>query len=415
LFMRKKIPVEQKNIVILGGGFAGIRAALDLNDYLLDQDEYQIILVDRKEFQTYQPSLYEAATAQHGLVEAKKVRRGVTIPFAQIFERTKVKVFQGFVDRVDLANGQVVTDSRVINYSHLLVALGGVSDYSNAQGVEKYGFGLKSLEEAIMIRNRVEDIVSKKDKGTMVIVGGSFVGVEFAGELHNLLKHECETHGKMLKNFQIIVADGSTSFLPGLPENVSSLATRRLNEIGVISKFSSLVTEAGNGYVVFNMKERLECDLLVWCAGIKGVPLVIDPQLELDKKGRLVTTEFLNLAKFPNVFVAGDYSGFTNPHAKRLLQQNCAEAIRQGALAAKNIYRMIKVKHLHVYAPRSTRYIIPIVGKYAVVYTPNVLVSGIFGWQIRRLMDLKYFLSVLPFFKALKFWLFENKIWTKND
>jgi NADH:ubiquinone reductase (H+-translocating) len=413
--MKQKILKEEKNIVILGGGFAGIRAVLDLNNYLSDREEYQIILVDRKEYQTYQPALYEAATAQHGLVEARKVKRSVTIPFSKIFAKTRVKIFQGFVERLDLENGLVVTDSRIINYNYLLIALGCVSDYSTAPGVEKYSFGLKSLEEAIMIRNRIEDVVTKKDKGTIIIAGGGFTGIEFAGELYNLLKHECETHGKTLEKFQIVIVDGSTSLSVGSSEKLSSLIFKRLNDIGVIFKFSSLITEAGADYVVLNMKERQDCDLLVWCAGVRFAPIAINPSVDRDKKDRLLASDYLSLQKYSNVFVAGDGLCFQDPQTKKQVGQNYIEARKQGALAAKNIFRMIKARQPLVYIPRTNRYIIPLIGKFAYYYTPNIMISGFFGWLIKRVSDLRYFVSILPFLKALRFWLFENKIFTKND
>ena len=161
--MKQKIPQEKKNIVILGGGFAGVRAALDLDNYLHDSPEFEIILVDRKDYQTYHPGLYEAATTQHSLVDAKKVKRTVTIPYADIFSNTKVKMFKGYVDRVDVKNGQVVTDSRIILFDYLVCALGSIADFYGISNLDKYGFTLKTLEDAIMIRNRIEDLVVKKE------------------------------------------------------------------------------------------------------------------------------------------------------------------------------------------------------------------------------------------------------------
>src|SRR5690348_3546801 len=127
--MKQKMPSEKKNIVILGAGYAGIRAALDLDNYLREQADYEIILVDRRDYQTFYSGLYEAATTEHRLVEAKKVKRTVTIPLAEIFRRTKVKLFKAYVDRIDLNDGQVVTDSRILPYDYLVIALGSVADF----------------------------------------------------------------------------------------------------------------------------------------------------------------------------------------------------------------------------------------------------------------------------------------------
>jgi NADH dehydrogenase len=409
------VELERKQIVILGGGFAGVRAALDLSEYLLDRDDFEIILVDRKDFQLYHSALYEAATTEHGRVEAKLVKRSLTIPLAEIFGRTKVKMFRGFIDRIDLENGKVITDSRIIYFDYLVIAMGSIADFYGIPNIEKHGFTLKSLEDAVMIRNRVEDIVLKKDSGQIVIGGAGFAGVEFVGELHNLLRHECVHHHKELSNFKLTMVEGSTEHLPGLSPKVSLLIARRLEHMGVETHFSTLITDADKASVVLNNKDRIACDLLIWTGGVRSCRLPATLDLERDKKDRTFAAESLNLKKFPNVFLAGDNLCFMHPQTKKPVAQTAQEAIRQGRHVARNVFRMISRKDVLPYTPGPVRFIIPVAGKFAILYTPNLIISGFLGWCIRRFADLRYFMSVLPFFKALQFWLFENRIFTKND
>lgn len=413
--MPKQKQEEKKHIVILGGGFAGVSAAISLSEYLAGNNDFEIILVDRKDYQLYHSALYEAATTEHGLVEAKKVKKTLTIPFAEIFRKSPVKVFKGYIDRIDLENGQVVTDSRIVYFDYLLIALGSIADFYGIPNLSKYGFTLKSMEDAVMIRNRVEDIVSKKDSGLIIIGGGGFAGVEFAGELHNLLKHECYHHKKNLENFRIMIVEGATNYLPGLSEKVSHLVSKRLSEMKIIPRFSTLVTDAGKDFVVLNNKEKLPSDLLIWTGGVRSCRLPVTSDLERDKKDRTQTTEFLNLKKFPNVFLAGDNLCFADPISKKIPAQTAQEAISQGKHAAKNIYRMIKRKNLLPYHMGPVRFVIPIAGKYAIFYTPNLIVTGFLGWLIRRLADLRYFLSILGPLRALDLWISENEIFIKND
>jgi NADH:ubiquinone reductase (H+-translocating) len=406
---------EKQNILILGAGFAGVRAALDLSNYLADNENYDIILVDRKDYQLYNSALYEAATTEHDLVEAKKVKRTVAIPLAKIFAKTKVKVYKAYIESIDLENGLVVTDSRIINYSHLVVGMGSTADFYGIPGLEKYSYTLKSLEDAIMIRNRVEDIAVKKDSARIVIGGGGFAGAEFAGELMGLIHHECKVHNKDPKNFEILVVEGGTCYLPGLPENISSLVNSRLTALGVKAKFSTLLTEAGKDYIVLNKKEKVECDLLIWTGGVRSVRLPIKPDLERDKKDRTAVTEFLNLKKYPNVFLAGDNAGYIDPATKKPVAQTAQEAIKHGKIVARNVYRLIQGKNPAPYIVDPSKYVIPVSGKYAVFYSKNLIIPGIIGWFMRRAADLRYLLSILPFFYALHLWLFENKIFMKND
>ena len=417
--MKHKTIEEKKNIVILGGGFAGIRAALDLNNYLHDNSDYQIILVDRKDYQCYHPGLYEAATTEHGLVEVRRVKRTVAISLAQIFYKTKVKVFKAYIDRIALADGKVITDSRILSFDYLVVAMGSIADFYDIPGLDKHGYPLKNLDEAIMIRNRIEEIVIKKDRAQFIIGGGGFAGTELAGELHNLLKHECEDHGKKLENFKIIIVEGGMSFLGGLSEKVAKMVGERLTGMGVETRFSSLITEAAADHIIINMKDRINSDLLIWTGGVRSIRLPVDPpaggDLAADKKDRIITTDFLNLKHSPNIFIAGDNLCFTDPATKKSNAQTGQEAVRHGALVAKNIFRLIKGRPLLPYSVGPTRFVIPVSGKYAILYTPNLLVVGFWGWLIRKGADLRYFWSVLPLWTALKYWLFENKIFMKND
>lgn len=408
---------EKQSIVILGGGFAGVAAALELDKLLSEDQDYEIILIDKKSYLTYHPSLYEAATTEHASVEAKKVRQTATIPLDEIFAKSKVKVFKAFVDIINLPDGKIITDSRILSFDYLLIALGSVPDFYGIPNLDKFGFTLKSLEDAVMIRNRVEDLVLNKDSAQVVVGGGGFAGAEFAGELHNLIQEECRHHQKECNNFKVLVVEGAQGFLPGLSEKVAKVVMSRLTAMGVRTKFSTLITEAGKDYVVLNNKERIDCDLLVWTGGVRScrLPLAVNSVLERDKKDRTPVTDFLNLKNFSNVFLAGDDACVLDPKTKKSLPQTAQEAIRQGRHAGRNIFRLIKARNLLPYHPGPTRFVIPVCGKFAILYTPNLIISGFFGWGIRRLADLRYFLSVLPFWKAISYWMFENKIFTKND
>jgi len=414
--MKSKDPnQEKKNIVILGGGFAGIRVALDLQNLLHDDENYEIIIIDRKDYQTYYSALYEAATTEHRLVEAKKVKRTVTIPFAEIFGHTKVKVFKGYIDRIDLTDGKIVTDSRIIAFDYLAIAMGSIADFYGIPNLDKYGFTLKSLEDAIIIRNRIEDLVAKKDSGTIVIGGGGFAGTEFAGEVHNLLKHECMHHQKDMAKFKVLVVEGGTNFLPGLSEKVSAIVAARITAMGIETKFSTLITEAGRDFITLNNKERVDTDLLIWTGGVRSCRLPVEVDLDRDKKDRTAVENYLNLKKYPNVFVVGDNACVIDPVSKRPVAQTAQEAINQAKLAARNIYRAIRNKPLVPYNIGPTRFVIPVTGKFAVMYTPSLIISGFPGWLIRKAADLRYFLTILPFMTAIKYWIFENKIFMKND
>lgn len=407
---------EKRNIVILGGGFAGVRAALDLSRFLHRDERFEIIIVDKKDYQCYTSALYEAATTEHGLVEARKVKRTVAIPLAQVFDKTPVKVFKAHIDSIDLEDGKIVTDSRILSFDYLAIAMGSIADFYGIPGLEKYGYTMKSIDDAIMIRNRIEDIITKKDSATIVIGGAGFAGAEFAGEVHGLIQKECLHHNKDAQNYKLLVVEGAPGYLSGLPEQVSKRVEQRLSGMGIASQFSTLITEVGKDYVMLNKTERTSCDLIIWTGGVRATKLpILNSVLDCDKKDRVAVTDFLTLKKYPNVFIAGDVGGFMNPVTNKPVPQTAQEAINQGKLVAKNVFRTIMARPLLPYHPGPVRYVIPVSGKHAIFYTPYLIVGGFAGWVVRRVADLRYFMSILPLPQALKIWMFENFIFTKND
>jgi NADH:ubiquinone reductase (H+-translocating) len=115
------------------------------------------------------------------------------------------------------------------------------------------------------------------------------------------------------------------------------------------------------------------------------------------------------------VFIAGDNLCYTDPRTKKLVPQTAQEAIRQGEHVAKNIFRMVEGKEMVPYSQGPTRFIVPASGKFAILYTQNIVISGFMGWVIRKGADLRYFMSIMPLFKALRYWIFENRMFIKND
>jgi NADH dehydrogenase len=209
--------------------------------------------------------------------------------------------------------------------------------------------------------------------------------------------------------------EGGTGFMPGLSEKVSSIVAARISSMGIETKFSTLITEANKDYVMLNNKEKVDCDLLIWTGGVRSCRLPVDVELDRDKKDRTAVEVFLNLKSYPNVFLAGDNACVIDPVTKKPVPQTAQEAIHQAKFVARNVYRMIKDKSLAPYHAGGSIFVIPVTGKFAVLYSPNLIISGFAGWLIRKAADLRYFLSILPWTSALTYWLFENEIFVKND
>lgn len=406
---------EKRQVVILGGGFAGVRSALDLAEGLKGS-EYQVLLIDRRDSQVYHPSLYEAATTEHGLVDPRKVKQAVTLPYSAIFRNRGVVFLKAYVEDIDFDRGLVRTDSGEISYAYLLVALGSQPNYYGIPELPEHAFPLKTFEDAIMIRNRLADILNKRESGRIIVGGAGVSGVEFAAELRGLVRHLSAKHGRRPENYQIVMVEGATDFLPNLTEKAAQAVSARLKDrFNIETRFSTLITEAGSGYVTLNNRERLDCDLLVWTGGIRSVRLPAFSALERDKTDRIVVTENLNLKKHPNVFFAGDMTGLRNWETKKPLPQTKTEAISQGRHAAKNILRMIDRGRPLPYSSTQSGYAFQVGGRYAVYHSKDLIMSGWLAWLIKRWKDWLYLRSVMPFSKAAKVWIIGSEIFIKND
>lgn len=329
-------------VVILGGGFAGINAAKTLGNSQTD-----VWLIDKTNHHLFQPLLYQVASAALSPAD-------IAVPIREIVSSYKnITVLMGEVTTIDKEK-RVVTmrNGEQTTYEYLIVALGARHSYFGNDAWEKYATGLKTLADALKIREKILmsfeiaercDSISEAEKYlNFVIVGGGPTGVEMAGAIAEI------AHDTMLKNFrridptktQIYLVEGSPHILPAYPEKLAEKAQKYLEQFKVrvmTHKRVTSITEEGaevDGKII-------PAKNIFWAAGNQASPILKTMDVPLDKQGRVLVGPDLSIPDHPEIFVLGDAAS-SNDKKGNPLPGLAPVAAQQGRYVANLIRRRIE-------------------------------------------------------------------------
>ena len=329
----------RKRVVILGGGFAGINAAMGLKNLPVD-----VTLVDRKNHHVFQPLLYQVALAVLSPGEIAQPIRSI------VRRQANTEVLMDEAIGFDVDQREVKLKSgAVLEYDYLIVATGSTHSYFGRDEWAKLAPGLKTLEDAIEIRRRVLlafELAEREmvERGThpplnFVIIGGGPTGVELAGAISDIAKLY------MTKDFrhidtrmaQLWILEGSPHLLGAYPEDLQKKALEQLDALGVKVRTNARVTDVQPGYVMVG-DEKIECVVTLWAAGVQASPLGKLTGFETDKRGCVVVDEHLNPKGHPEVFICGDLAHVEEDG--RLVPGVAQPALQMGRYAANRIGRL---------------------------------------------------------------------------
>lgn len=329
-------------VVIVGGGFGGLELAKALRNAPV-----QVVLIDKQNYHTFQPLLYQVATA--GL-EADTV----VSPFRKILDDQHNFFFRlAEVQRIDAARQVVETSIGLVRYDYLVVATGATTNYFGDQQMERNAIAMKSVEDAIELRNTVlsnfEKALQLGDEEQLnslldfVIVGGGPTGVEIAGALSELRKHVFPKDYRELdfKQMDIHLIQSGDLLLKGMSAESSAAARKYLEDFGVQLHLNKRVKSYDGYTVTLSTGETLVTRTLIWAAGVAGAPVEGLPPECLRKGGRYAVDEFNRVKGHPNIFAIGDIAAMESaeyPEGHPMLAQ---PAMQQGRLLARNLERVL--------------------------------------------------------------------------
>jgi NADH:ubiquinone reductase (H+-translocating) len=324
------------HVVIVGGGFAGLKAAR-----LLTAARFRVTLIDRRNHHVFQPLLYQVATAVLNPSD-------IAAPIRRIVRGKHVTVLLGEVTAIDLEHKMVRLDGGEIAYDYVVVATGSTHSYFGHEQWARHAPGLKTIEDALEIRKRIlfayeaaereGDPARRSEWLTFIVVGGGPTGVELAGALAEIsrvsLAHDY--HNFDPRQAKVILVEGLSRLLTAYPEELSARAKRSLERLGVDVRINTLVTEVQENGVRAG-QEWIGTRTVLWGAGVAASPLARSLGVALDRAGRVPVTPALHVAGHPDAYVVGDLA--TLVQDGQPIPGVAPAAMQQGTHAGKNIVR----------------------------------------------------------------------------
>lgn len=389
-------------IVVLGGGFGGIYAVRELERQFARDPTVEITLVNRENFFVFTPMLHEVAASDLDLTH-------IVNPIRKLLRRARF--FCGDVLSIDAARREVhVThgvDSghpHVLPYDHLVVALGSVTNFWGVPGLAERAFTMKSLGDAIALRNRLVDcleeadfecsLVTRRKMLTFVAAGGGFAGVETIAAMHDFL-HEAVKHYPHLKpsDVRTVLVHSGETILPELGPDLGRYAQQQLAARGVEFHLQTKVRGMTADGVELSDGTNIPTANLVWAAGTSPHPLVA--LLPFPKeKGRIVVAESLAVPGWSGVWALGDAAavpdGSGNFHPP-----TAQHASRQGTVLAQNLARQVRGESLRPFRFKTLGQLASIGRRTGVAKVLGWRFSGFFAWWLWR----SIYLSKLPRFE----------------
>ena len=383
-----------KKVLILGGGFAGVNILRQIQNMFQDKVNVDISIVNQNNFFLFTPMLPEVAS---GMIHP----RDISIPIRTFCKRAKF--YQAVVSSIDL-DQKLVTISRLfdgkvhaLEYDYLVIGLGSITNFFGNKNIEKYSFTIKSIEDAIVIRNHAINMLENAGQTsdpdlqqklmTFTVVGGGFAGVETIGEINHLIR---ESAARMYPNINpekinMILVSSKAGILPEVSESLSKKAMAYLKTQGVQILTNTKAIDADEDYVMLDNNEKISCTTLIWTGGVTVDPVVSELKCEHEKSGKVQVDKYLRLIGYPNIFALGDCAEIIDTATGKPYPPTAQHAIHQSHTVSHNLKVALTGKgNLDSFSYHSK-------GMMAIIGKRNAIVSifgynfqGIIPWMIWR-------------------------------
>lgn len=405
-------------IVVIGGGFGGLEVIKRLSGF-----KAQTVLFDKTNHHCFQPLLYQVATS--GLETSS-----IVMPFRKRFNRQKDFYFRlGEVTAIKPEENYIETSIGGVRYDYLVIANGASTNYYGMQDVQQYARPMKTIVDAIKLRNVIirncEQALLTDDSEVMnslmdyVIVGGGPTGVELAGALAELKLHVFPKDYKELElsHMDIHLVEANSKLLGGMSPAASEKAIDYLQRMGVKVHLNCIVKSYDGYSVVFNTRERLISRTVIWAAGVSGQPI---PGLRAEvtgRAGRISVDAFNRVLGYDNIFAIGDAAIMENVDEKysKGHPMMAPPAIQQGRHVAGNIRRLINNRPMKPFRYTDKGMMATIGRNKAVVDIRNLKAHGFIAWLIWMLVHLIYLIGFRNKFFVMVSWFWSYFSYDKSN
>ena len=373
-------------VVILGAGFGGLTAARALSKHA------EVVLIDRHNFQTFLPLLYQVSTA--GLAADH-----VAYPIRGALRKTNVQFRMGTPEKLNsAANELTLTDGQVVQYDHLVIALGSTTADFGIAGVKENALGMKTVGEALTIRSEVmrsyEEMCRQgnQDKLDIAIVGGGPTGVEMAGAFAELVRGPLRSdYADAANRVQVSIIEAGPRLVPSFSESLSSRTQEDLEKLGVTVLTNTSVKEVLPDSILTLDGKVIPANTTVWAAGVKGVPAMDLLHLPVTR-GRIDVSSTLQVTGYENVWAIGDIAGVVGTDGVPL-PMVAPVAMQQGRFLAKQIQAVTTAQPLQNFKYKDKGSMATIGRHKAIVEVKGIRISGPIAWLAWLWLHLFYILG----------------------
>jgi NADH dehydrogenase len=388
-------------ILLLGGGFGGLYAAMELEKRLARRPDVEITLVNRENFISFTPMLHEVAASDLDVTH-------IVNPIRKMLRR--VNLFLGEVERIDLQAKAVVVahgedrHTHALPYDHLVIGLGAITNFYQLPGLEERALTMKSLGDAIHLRNHLIDLLEEADTEcaaqaclrepllTCVVAGGGFAGVETIAAVNDFVREAVRFYRNLEDaHIRMVLAHSGSVILPELSERLGRYAQKKLAQRGVEIRVDVRVTGVSDDGVHLSDGTTIRTKTVVWTAGTAANPLLDALPCSKDR-GRIVTNEFLEVPNWPGVWALGDCAAIPDLHTGQPFPPTAQHALREGRVLARNIAAAVRGGRQKPFVFSTLGQLASIGRRVGVANILGVNFSGFIAWWLWRTI----YLSKLP-------------------
>jgi len=383
-----------KRIVIIGGGFAGLKLARKLSN-----TKYQVVLIDKNNFHQFQPLFYQVATA--GLEPS-----AISFPFRRVFQnKNNVHFRLASLEQIDSVNKLIKTNIGMLEYDYLLICAGANTNYFGLKNIEQNALGMKTTGEALTIRNTIirnfekalntDDALLQEAYLNIVIVGGGPTGVELAGAISEMKKYVLPKDYPELDfdRMKIYLFEAAPRLLSAMSASASNNSKTYLKKLGVIVKTETSVKDF-DGKTVFLEQHKIHAKTLLWAAGITSQKINGLPDEIYSKSGRITVDRFNHVTGHEGLFVFGDAAYMVEENYPNGHPQVAQVALQQATNFIKNLDRFEKHKTPNKFSYKDLGSMATIGRNLAVADLPFIKFKGFIAWAIWLFVHLMSILGV---------------------
>ena len=361
----RKLYVGGRKVLILGSGFGGTYTLRHLVRSTNKNENVHITLVSDENYFLFTPLLHEVAM---GSIET----RHISYPVRRLHWRDRFNFIRAEVEKIDLKNRQVTTTAGIMDFDCLVLALGSVTDKSQLNMEGGHAFTLKTLYDAIRLRNHIIDVFEqaaiekdperKKQLLTFVVVGGGYIGIQSVSELSDFIFRSLINYYRNInpQQIRIMLIEERPKIVERMDTKLGAYVMKQLKNMGIEVRTRSRMTRAWEGHLEINGEEIIPAATLLWSTGMTSHPRIAELDAEKDNIGRVVVNANLELPGFPGVYALGDCAHFEDPKSAQPIPPRAHTTVRQAKVAAYNILADIRGRNKKAYRYTDTGEIVSI-------------------------------------------------------